>query len=98
MEQTKNYLGIWKFRDEKVSLEDLQSLAEEMAKDERYLSLHIRKCSKDQHGIGFEYQDSKENTKENFEEFMDNTADQFYKKVGNGLIGWDVSSEYYKIK
>ncbi len=98
MQKIQNHLGIWKFTS-KVTKEELEILATEWAKDENYLSLYIRKCSQDQFGIGFEYKNPLgAETPETLDDYMDKTSDALRRRFGNGLIGWDISSNYYKIK
>lgn len=98
MEIIKNHVGIWKFTN-KVTKEELEEVAKEWAKDENYISVFLRKCSQDQFGIGFEYKNPLgADTHETLEKYKDETSDFLKKKFGNGLIGWDISNLYYKIK
>lgn len=98
MQKIQNHIGIWKFTN-KVTKEELEELATEWAKDENYLSLYIRKCSQDQYGIGFEYKNPLGgDTPDTLHDYREQTSDALRRKFGNGLIGWDISSNYYKIK
>lgn len=98
MQNIKNYKGYWKFSMDKVSLGDIEKLADELASDSKILSLHIRKTSKDQYGLGFEYVDESQGKEEKFNTFMEDMTDMLKKRFGNGLVGWDVSSDYYRLK
>ena len=91
------YRGYWKFKDDYVSLQELEKLAKEWAQDERYVSLHIRKTSSDQHGIGFTYS-PEENTQETHNQFIEEMSDSLRRQFGNGLAGWDISSGYLQVK
>lgn len=98
MQEVNNYIGIWKFNN-KVSLQEIEELAKEWAKDEKYLSLHIRQCSQNQNGLSFEYHDTTGNETDGaFTEFIDRVSDSLRRKFGNGLAGWDTSRMYYKVK
>lgn len=98
MQEIYNHLGIWKFSN-KVTLRELEDLAREWSKDENYLSVHIRKCSQDQYGIGFEYNNPLgADTQDTLNQYRESTSDTLKKKFGNGLVGWDISNMYYKIK
>lgn len=83
--------GIWKFK-ETVSEDELASLAEELAKDEKYVQVYIRKVSKDQSGIGVTYNFGKSVKEKDFDEFMEQSKDMLYKRFGIGLVGWDFSN------
>lgn len=88
-------LGLWKF-DQKVSKADLEEVANEWAKDPKYLQVYIRKVSKDQEGIGFAY--AGEGTQEAHREYFDATSDVLKRKFGNGLVGWDIATTNLLIK
>lgn len=96
LEKISIYIGIWKF-SKNTDLAQLQEIAHEWAKDNRYLSIHIRNCSKEQLGIGFEYKPD-EATQKVLERYCEETSDYLKRKTGNGLVGWDFSGYYYKIK
>ena len=92
--------GIWKF-GEKVTPEQLVELAKKWAKadtnntNKRYIDLHVRKCSKNQHGIGFKYIlcfDKDDSNQEDYKEFFNQMTDKLKKGFGNDFAGWDVSS------
>ncbi|HLB51801.1 MAG TPA: hypothetical protein VJL30_02660 [Patescibacteria group bacterium] len=96
MEKNKSIImGIWKFQ-ERVGEKDLIDLANEWAKDEKYLQLYIRKVSKDQLGIGFAYLG--DGTKEVHDDYFNKTSDQLKRKFGNDLAGWDIASTSTLIK
>ena len=82
-------MGLWKFH-ERVGEKDLIEVANDWAKDERYLQVYIRKVSKDQMGIGFAYKS--DGTKEAYDQYFDATTDYLKRKFGNDLVGWDISS------
>jgi hypothetical protein len=95
MENTNKYcMGLWKFSD-KISMEELVSLATEWASDDNYVSLYVRGTSKDQNGIGFAY---KTNTKQEYDAYFDRTSDMLKRKFGNDLVGWDVGFEATPVK
>jgi hypothetical protein len=96
METVQNNVGIWKFYMAKVSLEQLQDFAQELAKDESYLLVYIRQASQNQWGIGFEYKNGGKVQEE--DGYIEKTKDLLYRKFGSALAGWDISHEYYKIK
>ena len=80
--------GMWKFRD-KITPEELVKVAEQLRDEEprKYIDLHIRRCSKDQIGIGFKYvRDDDETSKDFFERISDPLRRQF----GNDFVGWDI--------
>lgn len=92
-----NPRGYLKFSDNRVSLEELQEFAEELAKDPNFTSIYIRKVSNDQQGIGFIY-NKDTSTKEASTDFNDFIKDIAMRKFGTGLVGWDMSSSYILIK
>lgn len=91
------YSGLWKFKDS-IEESQLVELAKEWAKDNKYIHLYIRRCSKDQHGIGFSYLNPNKATEEAFDNFTDEMKDVLYKRFGTGLVGWDLSSSTTTIK
>ena len=95
----KNYImGLWKFSD-RVSMEDLINVAKKAAEDPKYLSIYIRKCSKDQYGIGFTYDNSdKEPAEGQNAEYMNPVMDSLKRQFGNDLVGWDIASPAWIIK
>ena len=97
MQTFKNPRGYWKFDDGRVSLPEITGFAEELAQDPRFLSVYIRKVSKNQHGIGF-IADVDTSTQEAFAAFNDEISDKIRRKFGNGLVGWDIGSSYTVIK
>ena len=88
--------GYLKFSD-RVSNQELQEFATELAKDPKFLSVYIRKVSSNQHGIGFIY-DTDTNTREASDTFNDYIKDLAMRRFGTGLAGWDISSSYLQIK
>ncbi len=88
-------MGLWKFH-ERVGVDKLTEVANEWAKDEKYVNLYVRKTSKDQFGIGFAY--AGDGSKEAHDEYFDKTSDQLKRKFGNDLVGWDIASTAFLIK
>ena len=82
-------MGIWKFH-ERVGNKDLLEVADEWAKDEKYLQIYVRRVSKDQYGIGFVY--DSDGSKEAQDVYFDQASDWLKRKFGNDLVGWDLSS------
>ncbi|HZZ99446.1 MAG TPA: hypothetical protein VFK07_01920 [Candidatus Paceibacterota bacterium] len=73
-------------------------VAKKWAEDPKYLQLYIRKCSKDQHGIGFMYEYSHPPVQGQHAEYMDPVSDALKRQFGNNLVGWDVGSPTWVIK
>jgi len=95
-----NYItGLWKFSS-KVPVEQLEEVAKKWAaEDPKYLQLYVRKCSKDQYGIGFMYDYTHQESSEGQnKEYMDPLMDSLKRQFGNDLVGWDVSSPTWIIK
>ncbi|MBI2065329.1 MAG: hypothetical protein HYT62_04765 [Candidatus Yanofskybacteria bacterium] len=91
-------MGLWKFSD-RVTIEQLIELAKKAADNPKYLQVYIRKCSKDQYGIGFTYDYSdREPTEGQNKEYMDPVMDSLKKQFGNDLVGWDIASPTWIIK
>jgi len=88
-------MGLWKF-DERVGEKDLIEVANEWAKDEKYVQLYIRKVSKDQNGIGFAYET--DGTKEAHDAYFYSASDGLKRKFGNDLVGWDIAGTTTLIK
>ncbi len=100
--QTKevNYImGLWKFNS-RISTEQLEEVAQKWAaEDQNYLQLYIRKCSKDQYGIGFTYKLKEEvPAPGQHDEYFNQTTDYLKRKFGNDLAGWDLSNPVWIIK
>ena len=96
---TPHFRGYFKFKDDYVSLGQIEELAQQWATDEKYLNIYIRKTSSDQHGIGFTYNPGDvESTKDAQDEYLEQQSDMLKKQFGNGLAGWDISSSYLEIK
>ena len=100
--QTKvsNYVaGLWKFSD-KISTEQLEEIAQKWAaEDQNYLQLYIRKCSKNQYGIGFTHKLPNEvPTEGQHDEYFHKTSDYLKRQFGNDLVGWDLASPVWIIK
>jgi len=96
MQKTNHYRGYFKFTP-KVTEEELVAFAQELSQDPRYLALHIRHASKDQLGLGFIYEPTS-TTKEESDQYLEDTTDMLRKRFGNGLFGWDISPYYITIK
>jgi hypothetical protein len=88
-------MGLWKF-NERVGEKDLLEVANEWAKDAKYVQLYIRKVSKEQSGIGFAY--ASDGTQEAHRVYFDAASDQLKRKFGNDLVGWDIVSTSTLIK
>ncbi len=97
MQKIKNPRGYVKFSDKRVSLEQLQEFAQELAQDSRFVSIYIRKVSSDQHGLGF-VANIDTSTQELSDGFFDEIKDISYRKFGTGVVGWDMASSYILIK
>lgn len=97
MKTIQNPRGYLKFSDKRVTLEQLQDFAKELAADPKYLSVYIRKVSSDQHGIGF-VANVDTPTKEASDEFNEELKDIAMRKFGIGFVGWDIGSSYILIK
>lgn len=85
--------GMWKFKDT-TSIVELYELAEEWKAGpdgDKYLDLHVRRCSKNQWGIGFQYA-RKDDTEKSQNAFFHKMTDQLKRRFGNDFVGWDVSS------
>ncbi len=96
-QKIQNPRGYIKFSSKVVSLEELQSFAQELANDQRFISIYIRKVSKDQFGIGF-VSNVETPTQELSDIFFDEIKDIAYRKFGTGLVGWDMADSYILIK
>lgn len=100
MAKYSNYAtGLWKF-DDTINESDLLTIAKEWSEDDKFINLYIRKCSKDQNGIGFTYRYAEKNgdSQEGFEVFTKSFKDQLYKKFGTGFVGWDLGSSTTFVK
>jgi hypothetical protein len=96
IQEIQNPRGYLKFSN-KVSLEELETFAQELSKDNRFISIYIRKVSKDQFGIGF-VSNVETPTQELSDIFFDEVKDIAYRKFGTGVAGWDMASSYILIK
>lgn len=91
------FTGIFKFDDAKVSKQELADFGEELAKDDNFIMLYVRKASKDQLGLGFSYiYDG--GKQESFADKSEEFKDMLYKKFGTAFVGWDLSSSTIVIK
>ncbi len=98
MQKQQIITGLWKFH-ERVSEEQLISVAKSLIQDPSYMQVYIRKASKDQNGIGFMYDCShSENYKKDYDIFFDENSDKLKREFGNDLVGWDISSSTIIIK
>ncbi len=87
--------GIWKFGPD-VSPMAIGMFASTWLEEDgdRILQLYSRKCSKDQHGLGFMYRF----TEESHGPFFHRMTDRLKRTFGNGFVGWDTSSPTWIIK
>lgn len=94
--QIQESRGYLKFSP-RVDIVDIENFAKELAADDRFTSVYIRKVSKDQNGIGFitTINTSKEKA---FDAFSEEIKDRAMKKFGTGLAGWDMASSYFLVK
>jgi hypothetical protein len=98
MERQRNIItGLWKFKDS-IDIREIEQFANELAQDEHFIHVYIRKASKDQEGLGITYKADNEFEQEDFQKFMEDMKDKIYKKFGSGLVGWDFSSSTATIK
>ena len=95
--ETNNHVGIWNF-SKSTELEKIKDISEYLAKDDHYLYVRIRRTSEDTYGIEFEYSNKDHKTQEDFHNYLNKTSEMVKEKVGQGLVGWNISSSYYKIK
>lgn len=89
--------GMWKL-DESVPYVSLIDLAREWSagKDgNKYYDLHVRKCSKNQCGIGFKYVLDKESE---YRKFFFRTRQQLEASFGTKLVGWDIAQRTFIVK
>ncbi len=96
--------GMWKFSDH-VPLYRLKAMARAWsigANSERYIDVHIRKCSTNQYGIGFKYilpePTSGGGWQREYKKFFHKITDQLKREYGNDFVGWDVSSSTCIVK
>jgi len=93
--------GIWKFAPS-VTPERLVAVARGWSIGEngdRYIDLHVRKCSKLSYGIGFKYVlDSEEPPKRAHAKFFHKMTGQLKRMFGDEFVVWDVSSPTWVIK
>ena len=89
--------GLWRFKDS-IDPKEIEQFAQELAKDEHFVHVYIRKASKDQEGLGITYKADQEIDQEGFHNFMEDMKDRIYKKFGAGLVGWDFSSSTKTVK
>lgn len=52
--ETASISGLWKFKDTTLK-EELEAIAEELAKDDHYIKVYIRRVSKEKNGTGITY-------------------------------------------
>lgn len=87
--------GQWKFKDI-IKVSELLEVAKEWESDPNYIHLYVRRCSKDQYGLGFAYRYNGD--KEEYKKFFDETSDKLKRRFGNDLAGWDISSHTKAVK
>lgn len=92
--------GLWKFTTDVDGISDLIGVAQHWLEEEpdNWLRLYVRKCSKDQYGIGFEYKLAGPDYSAGFRRFFHKITDQLKRKFGNNFIGWDVAPQTIFIK
>lgn len=95
--------GMWKFADS-VPIERLIALGRAWsmgAHGDHYSDIHIRQCSKSQHGIGFKYKLDLDGSEEDWERkylrFFHRMKDQLEQTFGKDFVGWDVTSSTHII-
>lgn len=95
--------GMWKFADT-VPVERLVAIARGWSMGlygDRYTDIHIRQCSKNQHGIGFKYKldadISEADWKRQHQKFFHRMKDQLEQMFGKEFVGWDVTSSTHII-
>lgn len=95
----KNYvMGLWKFSD-KISIEELIDVAKQWTtEDQNYLQLYVRKCSKNQYGIGFTYKLEGKSERDSMKKYTDPVSDFLKRRFGNDLVGWDIANPAWIIK
>lgn len=89
--------GMWKF-DETVTITTLIALAQEWnagKNGSKYYDLHVRKCSKNQYGIGFKYVLDKESE---YPKFFFRMKQQLQTRFGAQLVGWDIAQSTFIVK
>jgi len=79
--------GIWKFKNHKASELAILAASWKEAEPDKYLDLHVRRCSKDQIGISFQYQCGCSG----HDEFFNKITDQLKRDFGNDFVGWDIA-------
>lgn len=97
METIYNYNGCWKFSTN-IPVDTIRALAGNLAVNERYHNIYVRKIGAQQYALGFEYVPKVPADKPAFDRFMTDTQDFINRFVGSGLVGWDISSEYNPIR
>jgi len=96
--------GMWKFSGA-VPVDQLAIIANHWLNGRdghQYVDIHIRQCSKDQHGIGFKYvlppTLSGEKREREYKKFFHGMRDKLRRQFGKNFVGWDVSSNTLVIK
>jgi hypothetical protein len=88
MNDNKVYtIGIWKFSDK--AKDEVEQLAREWAKEDKYIQLYIAHKEKGQMALGFVYQ---VDSIDDHGDYFYNTSDVLKRRFGNDLLGWDVST------
>ena len=85
----------------KVTLEEITTVAQEFAQDDKFLKLFIQGAGDQEFRLCFIYDPKINEEKVPFtfvNEFLDNMTDLLRKKFGNGLKGWSGSNRYTLIK
>lgn len=96
--------GLFKFEitstrheDDKVVI--LTNVANDWsATDKKWQRLYVRKCSKTQYGIGFEYLLEGTDYEKDHKKFFHKMTDQLKREFGNDFVGWDMASPTWMIE
>lgn len=104
-ERTHVVTGLWKFNQGIEIVNQLVALAREWSSgpdSAKYLTLYVRRCSKDQYGIGFSYDYASDphptGEETSHKWFFRRMTDQLKRRFGNDFVGWDLSSPTWIIK
>lgn len=94
--------GLFKFdlkMSEDETVEHLIRVASKWALgDRRWQRLYVRKCSKTQYGIGFEYLLETDENEKARKDFFYKMTDQLRRQFGNDFVGWDMANPTWFIK
>ncbi len=92
--------GIWKFSRPKIALDVIVQLAQEFLDEEpdKYLGIHVRKCSQTQIGISFIYDMGENSDTKSYDEFFNSKTDKLKRRFGNDFVGWDTTRGVWLLK